>query len=110
MNNYGYLGIVKQGRFRPLAAERDTADSLRLTSLIAEATQPPESGELSLAAHEGSAIMVRGIDRGEWIYSAIIIEQAGPILTALVRHVLGSDDRAAGIFRLKPLLEAVQQK
>lgn len=104
MNNYGFLGVVQRGRFRPLAIERDTADSLRLTSVTVQAAQPPESGDLSLAAYEGSAIMVRGIDRGEWIYSAIVMEQAGPILTAVVRQVFGSDDRA-GKYRLKPLLE-----
>lgn len=92
MNNYGYLGIVRQGRFRPLARERDTADSLRLTSIGLQAEQSPESGELSLTAYEASAIMVRGIDNEEWIYSAIIIEQAGPILTAVVRQVFSPDE------------------
>jgi len=103
MNNYGFLGIVQRGCFRPLATERDTADSLRLTSVTVQATQPPESGEVSLAAYESSAIMVRGIDNGEWIYSAIVMDQAGPILTAVVREVFDSDDRVSK-YRLKPLL------
>lgn len=105
MNNYGFLGVVKQGRFMPLAVERDTAaDSLRLTTVTLQAALPPESGELSLAPYEASAIMVRGIDNGEWIYSAIIMDQADPILTAVVREVFGSD-AGAGKHRLKRLLE-----
>jgi hypothetical protein len=103
MNNYGFLGIVQQGRFRPLAGERDTADSLRLTIATIQAAQPPESAEVALTAYEGSAIMVRGIDSGEWIYSAIIIDRADPILTAVVREVFGSDE-SGGKHRLKPLL------
>jgi hypothetical protein len=103
MNNYGFLGVVQGGRFRPLAIERDSADSLRLTNVAIQAAQTPESGELSLATYEGSAIMVRGIDNGEWIYSAIVMDQAGPILTAVVREVFDSENRV-GKYRLKPLL------
>ena len=65
MNNYGFTGMLRQGRFRPLVTERDTAASFRLTSIGTQAAQLPESGELSLAAYEGSAIMIRGIDSGE---------------------------------------------
>ncbi len=86
MNNYAFLGIVQRGRFKPLAAERDTAESLRLTSVPVQAGQPPESGELPLAEYEGSAILVRGMDDGEWIYSAVVVEQAGLILTAVVQQ------------------------
>jgi hypothetical protein len=46
--------------------------------------------------------MVRGVDKGEWIYSAIIVEQAGLILTAVVRQVFSKNEKQ-GIYRLKPI-------
>jgi hypothetical protein len=87
MNNYAFLGVVQQGRFLPLATERDTAPSLRLTSIPMHAGQTPESGELAMDEYEGSAILVRGMDSGEWIYSAVVVERAGLILTAVVQQV-----------------------
>jgi hypothetical protein len=50
---------------------------------------PPEARELNLAEYEGQAIMVCGHDGGGWIYSAEIIDVAGPILTAVVQQVFG---------------------
>jgi hypothetical protein len=87
VNNLAFLGLVQQGRFRPLAAEHDLIGTFRLTSLPMQAAQPPESGELPLAEYEGSAIVVRGVDSGEWIYGAVVVEQAGLILTAVVQEV-----------------------
>src|SRR5437667_845699 len=90
MNNYAYLGIVQRGRFQPLATERDTAPVCRLTKVAVNAKQSAASGELPLAKFEGSAILVRGFDQGEWIYSAVVIEQASLILTAVVQHVFAT--------------------
>jgi|SRR5882672_1458784 len=87
MNNLAYIGVVQSGRFRPLATETETGESLRLTSLALDTTEPPENGEVSLAEYEGSAIFVRGVDRDEWIYSATVLERAGVILTAAVQEV-----------------------
>lgn len=87
MNNYAYLGIVQEGRFKPLATEQDTAPSYRLTSQPLPPQGSPEQGEVPLADYEGSAILIRGFAEGEWIYSAIIIEKAGLILTAVVQEV-----------------------
>jgi hypothetical protein len=53
------------------------------------ASVPPETAELDLSVYEGKAIMVHGHDGGGWIYSAMVIDQAGPILTAVVRKVFG---------------------
>jgi hypothetical protein len=76
----------------PFATEHDTAATLRLTSVTTTAAEPPESGEISLEPYEGSAIVVRGVDEGEWVYSAMVIEQAGLILTAVVQQVFGAAD------------------
>lgn len=45
--------------------------------------------ELDLTEYEGKAIMVRGDHRGDWIHQVEIIDQGGPILTALVEQTLG---------------------
>jgi hypothetical protein len=95
MNNYAFLGIVRDKLFKPLAAEHETAESYRLTSTAIQAAEPPDSGALSLAEYEGSAILVRGMDSGEWIYSAIVVEHAGLILTAVVQQVFGSNGGTA---------------
>jgi hypothetical protein len=91
MNNLGFLGIVQQGRFKPVAAERDTAEFLRLTTVGLGSTQP-QTGEISLTEYEGSAVMVRGVDAGEWIYSAVITDRADAILTALVQQLFSPNE------------------
>ncbi|MFY9269854.1 MAG: hypothetical protein WAO55_08935 [Candidatus Manganitrophaceae bacterium] len=99
-NNYAYLGMVEGGKFKPLATEKALRGSFRLTTSSIQPPPTPESGELSLAQYEGNAILVRGVDRGEWIYSAMVVEQAGLILTAVVQEVFGSADTRDG-YRLK---------
>jgi hypothetical protein len=89
-NNLAYIGIVERGRFRPLATETDTEETLRLTTLGIDSADPPERGEVPLAEYEGSAIFVRGVDRGEWIYSATVIESAGILLTAAVQQAFSA--------------------
>ena len=89
MNNYAYLGIVQRGRFVPLISEKPAGAALRLTSIAAQAGQSPESGEIALDAYDGLAILVRGIDQGDWIYTAQVVEQAGQILSLVVQAVFG---------------------
>jgi hypothetical protein len=87
MNNYAFLGTVRNQLFIPLLSEQAVGDSLKLTSIAAQVGQSPESGEISLTQYEETAILVRGIGHGDWIYSAVIIEQAGQILTLVVQAV-----------------------
>lgn len=50
----------------------------------------PESAELDLTPYEGKAVMVSGRDGGAgWVYSAQVVDEAGPILTAVVYQVFG---------------------
>lgn len=94
MNNYGYLGVVNGGRFELLAAERPVAlPTLRLSTTAQRAAESPASSEIALEPYEGQALLVRGIDSGDWILSAVIVEQAGQLLTAVVRRLF---DRSEG--------------
>lgn len=83
------LGLVRDGRFRPSVPSGREHTYVRLTALQPQASQPTDAGEIDLAAYEGQAIMVRGIDQGEWIYDVEIIDTAGPILTAVVERLSG---------------------
>lgn len=48
-----------------------------------------------MTKYEGQAIMVRGHDGGNWLYSAEVIDQAGPILTAVVQQVFSQSSEAS---------------
>ncbi len=68
--NKQFLGIVQNGTFQLLVPYRAPGDSVRLTRIQMQKNRPPESKELNLTEYEGKAIMVRGYDGGECIYSA----------------------------------------
>ena len=68
---------------------------MRLTSMGMQVAMPPESEEIDLSKYEGQALMVQGHDGGGWIYSATVIDQAGPILTAVVQQVFGQASEAS---------------
>lgn len=105
MNNTGFLGIVRGGALLTLASEKASAPaSLRLTSLTLDDERAPESGELDLAPYEGLALLVRGVEREAWVYSAVVVEQANLILSAVVRQVFDMAGRD-GPHRL-PVLES----
>ncbi len=97
--NGWFLGIVREKRFELLTPYHAPAGSVRLTAIAMQESLPPESGELDLSEYEGKAIMVRGHDGGGWIYSAEVVDQAGPILTAVVWKVFGQEDNAPGAER-----------
>ena len=90
-DNDQFLGIVQNGQFQVLGPKAGLDLPVRLTSIQMQTAVLPESGELDLRAYEGQAIMVEGHASG-WIYSAQVIDQAGPILTAVVRHVFGGEE------------------
>lgn len=89
-NEKQFLGTVQHGQFYQLAPPSASGGLIRLTGIRRQAAMAPESGELNLTGYEGSAIMVRGYDEGGWIFEAKIVDQAGPILTEVVRRVFGT--------------------
>lgn len=83
------MGIVQNGKFRPSVPSGRTEPFARLTGISPQAGSPPGGAEIDLSEYEGSVIMVTGHDQGGWIYSAQIIDKAGPILTAVVERLSG---------------------
>jgi len=84
MNNSDqHLGLVKEGKFMLLTPESYKGKVVSVTEdsmVVGRQIQ-----EIDLGEYEGTAIMIEGEYRGDWIYAAHIIDQAGPILTALVQ-------------------------
>lgn len=85
--NNQFLGIVKNGQLQLLQPENLAGTSVRLTRIQMQEAVSVESGEIDLTEYEGKAIMVRGHKSSEWIYSAEVIDQVGPILAAVVQKV-----------------------
>ncbi len=86
-SNEQFLGLVKDGKLAILLPESEAGAVVRLTEMPMQAAMPPEAQEIVLKKHEGKAIMVTGHYSGGWIYSAEVIDLAGPILNALVQKV-----------------------
>jgi len=82
-----FLCVVKNGTIEVLLPESEAGNVVRLTEMPMQAAVAPEAQEISVKKHEGKAIMVEGRSGGGWIYSAELIETAGPILSALVQKV-----------------------
>ena len=83
-----FLCFVKDGEIKILLPESEAGNVVRLTEMPMQAAVAPEVQEISVKKHEGKAIMVTGRSSDGWIYSAELIDTAGPILSALVKKML----------------------
>jgi len=82
-----FLDVVQNGQFQCLTPTPARTGLVGLTRIPMQAAQPPESAEINLNEYGGSAVMVRGHNGGGWIYSAEVVDKAGPILTAVFQQV-----------------------
>lgn len=82
-----FLGLIKEGVFDQIKPNPKPDIQVRFTSNQPQESLPPESGELNLNQYEGQAIVIRGLDQGGWIYSAEVIDTAGPILSSVVEKL-----------------------
>jgi hypothetical protein len=86
-----FLGVVKDGKFQLLFPKDALVGAfLRFTSIKIQQAVPPESGELDLSEYEGKVILIRGHGDSGWVYSARVVETAGPILALVVQHLFNS--------------------
>lgn len=86
-----FLGMVQGGRFSILMP-RPQCCTVRLTRISKPASIAEElvaSHEINLAEYEGKAIMVNGVlpEHKGWLYEADVVDQASPILTAVVEEI-----------------------
>jgi hypothetical protein len=88
------LGLVKEGKFIPVKSSSSIAAELEKSGItlirniahIAEAQAPIP---LDLTGYEGKVIMVGGRLEGGTMYTAEVIDEAGPILTTVVLELFG---------------------
>ena len=92
-NDRQFMGIVKSNRLHILVPKSESEEPANLTpeSMAVDHEIKP----MDLSAYDGKAIAVRGYGGSGWIYSAKIIDQAGPIVTALLAKVFGQEDLLA---------------
>ncbi len=88
------LGLVREGQFYPVSVDENivTEFPLRLTGIQMQEAMSPEAREINLYDFEGRAIMVEGRFGGGWVYSARVVDVAGPILTEVVKKLFMSVD------------------
>jgi hypothetical protein len=82
-----FIGVVDAGEFLIFDPPNASGKTARLTRILIQEALPPENGEIDISGYEGRAIMVCGRGDGGWIYSAKIVDQAGPIVASLVEKV-----------------------
>ncbi|MBZ0298763.1 MAG: hypothetical protein K8J31_03435 [Anaerolineae bacterium] len=82
------IGIVQQGKFHIFSPASAKGKSVRLAKMSIMAAMLPEHDEIDLTKHENKVLMVSSHHcDDDWGYSAEIVEEAGPILTAVVQVV-----------------------
>jgi hypothetical protein len=82
------MGLVKVGKFLPF----DEGSEIKLETIaMQEATSPLP---LDLTKYEGKVIMVTGDLQGNLMYSTVVIDVAGPILTAVVLEIFAKRSKS----------------
>jgi len=86
-----FLGMVQGGRFSILMP-RPQCCTVRLTRISKPASIAEElvaSHEINLAEYDRFALMVNGVlpEHKGWLYEANVVDQASPILTAVVEEL-----------------------
>ena len=86
MNLYTYVGTAEGQSFRILLAEDGSSGSCRLTAATDGSDEVPP---LDLAKDDGLVLLVRGIRRDDWIYSAVVVERGDALISLIAQAALG---------------------
>ncbi len=90
--NEQFFGMVRNGEFYVFAPQHLEGATVKLTTTWIEEPHTTESGVIDLAEFEGKIIEVSGHDSGIWIYSAKVVEEAGPVLSDFLKRVFLKDE------------------
>ncbi|MCX6583048.1 MAG: N-acetylmuramoyl-L-alanine amidase [Candidatus Aminicenantes bacterium] len=90
--NEQFFGMVRNGEFYVFAPQHLEGATVKLTTTWIEEPHANESGVIDLAEFEGKIIEVSGRDSGKWIYSAKVVEEAGPVLSDFLKRVFLKDE------------------
>lgn len=86
------FGMVRNGECVVFAPQHLEGKTVKLTTHGKQDSQPPENGKIDLSEYEGKIIEVSGRDNGDWIYSASVVEEAGPVLSDFLKKVFLKDE------------------
>jgi len=86
------FGMVREGEYFVFAPRHLEGKTVKLTTHGEQDSRPPESGKIDLSEYEGKIIEVSGNDSGDWIYSARVVEEAGPVLSDFLKKVFLKDE------------------
>ncbi len=89
--NVQFFGIVKNRKLKIFAPQHLEGKYLRLTAAGEQEAKSPENAEIDLSNYEDKIIEASGLESGEWIYSAAVVEEAGPVLSDFLRKVFCKD-------------------
>jgi len=90
--NEQFFGIVRNGEFYVFTPQHLEGATVKLTTTWIEEPHATESGVIDLTEFEGKIIEVSGLDKGKCIYSAKVVEEAGPVLSEFLRRVFLKDE------------------
>jgi N-acetylmuramoyl-L-alanine amidase len=82
-----FFGKVEKGSYLIFAPERLKGVVVSLTTVPPKGKQAPELNTINLSEYEGKIIEVNGINLDAWIYSATVVEEAGPVLSDFLMNV-----------------------
>ncbi|MCP5104806.1 MAG: N-acetylmuramoyl-L-alanine amidase [bacterium] len=85
------FGMVRKGEFTIFAPQQLEGITVRLTALPMDEAHPPENGRIDISKYEGKIIEVCGDTGADWLYSARVIEEAGPVLSDFLKKVFLKD-------------------
>jgi hypothetical protein len=85
-----FAGKVTGGMLRLLSPPSLLGEYAQLTTRAREEAVSPETGIIDIRNYETLVIAVTGNFGGEWIYSAAVTEEAGPILSGLIDGLEGA--------------------
>ena len=84
-----YIGIVENGQLSVLAPDWNSLVPVSPTRMPGkQAAISPEAAAIDMKAYEGKAVMIRGRKEGDCIYSAEVVDEAGPIVATLIMRML----------------------
>ena len=88
-DNTQFVGSVDDSLFHPMVPADLRGRALKLTTTNVKQKIPPEARQIDLTPYNGSILRVAGQHEGDWIYSAILLEQAeaDSILSIVARHI-----------------------
>jgi hypothetical protein len=89
-DNTQFIGSVEDSLFYPMLPVYVRGQALKLTTANVKEKINPEARQIDLEPYNGSILRVAGQHEGDWIYSAIVLEQveAGSVLSIVARQVL----------------------